>query len=96
MMRAFFPAAALLLVIAVAAPIVAVLAAMSPATAVASFDFGARAALRVSLAASLSATAVATLLGVPAGYWLAHARGGVRAAVLFLLALPLAFPPVAS
>jgi molybdate/tungstate transport system permease protein len=95
-MRAVFTAAALLLVAAIVAPIVAVLAAISPGMAAASFDLAAREALRVSVAASVGATAVATLLGVPAGYWLAHARGGVRACALFLLALPLAFPPVAS
>jgi molybdate/tungstate transport system permease protein len=94
--RWIFPATALLLLAAIVAPVIALLASMSPGEAFGSFDAGARAALNVSLTASLSATAVATLLGVPAGYWLAHARRGVRAAALFLLALPLAFPPVAS
>jgi len=53
-------------------------------------------ALRTSIVASLAATALATLLGVPAGHWLANARGRLAAPLLFLLALPLAFPPVAS
>jgi molybdate/tungstate transport system permease protein len=95
-MRWVFPAAALLLVVGIVAPVIAVLASMSPGEAAASFNADARAALNVSLTASLAATAVATLLGVPAGYWLGHAGRGVRAAALFLLALPLAFPPVAS
>jgi len=55
-----------------------------------------RDALGVSLAASTIATLVATILGVPAGYALARARASVRNAALFALALPLAFPPVAS
>ena len=55
-----------------------------------------RDALGVSLAASTIATLAATLLGVPAGYALARARSSVRNAALFALALPLAFPPVAS
>jgi molybdate transport system permease protein len=53
-------------------------------------------ALRVSLAASLGATFVATVLGVPAGYWLARSGAGFRSLAVFVLALPLAFPPVAS
>ncbi|HTA40478.1 MAG TPA: ABC transporter permease subunit [Candidatus Acidoferrales bacterium] len=52
--------------------------------------------MRVSLAASLGATFVATALGVPAGYWLARAGRGFRSLAVFVLALPLAFPPVAS
>lgn len=53
-------------------------------------------AIRVSLAASLTAVAVAGLLGVPAAYVIARARAGWRAALIFLLALPLALPPIAS
>jgi molybdate/tungstate transport system permease protein len=88
--------AALLLVAAVAAPVVAMMAAMSPHAAAQGFDAAAQAALRVSLVASLGATAAATLLGIPAGYYLSRARWEVRAPGIFLLALPLAFPPVAS
>ena len=55
-----------------------------------------RSALGVSLAASTIATLAATLLGVPAGYALARAAPAFRNAALFGLALPLAFPPVAS
>ncbi|MBC5810298.1 MAG: sulfate ABC transporter permease, partial [Candidatus Eremiobacteraeota bacterium] len=54
------------------------------------------AAMRVSLAASVTAIAVATLLGVPAAYALARAGERVRGIGLFLLALPLALPPIAS
>jgi ABC-type sulfate transport system permease component len=91
-----FPAAALLLVAVLAAPIAAVLLAMSPQDAWAVFGECARDALRVSAIASVGATAAATLLGVPAGYFLSRASLALRAPALFLLALPLAFPPVAS
>jgi molybdate/tungstate transport system permease protein len=53
-------------------------------------------ALRTSLLASLASLALATLLGVPAGYALARTRSAVRGAFLVVLALPLALPPVAS
>jgi ABC-type sulfate transport system permease component len=91
-----FPAAALLLLAAVVGPIVAVLAAMSPLEAAKTFDAAGRDALRVSLIASFGATLTATLLGVPAGYYLSRLPMRLRAAAIFLLALPLAFPPVAS
>ncbi len=52
--------------------------------------------VRVSLLASSIAVAVAAVLGVPAGYALAHAGRKIRALLLSVLALPLAFPPVAS
>jgi len=91
-----FPIAAFLLLAVVVAPTAAVLCAMPPNEAAASFDAAGRSALRVSLVASLGATAVATLLGIPAGYYLCRLGTGMRAAAVFLLALPLAFPPVAS
>jgi molybdate/tungstate transport system permease protein len=53
-------------------------------------------ALRTSLVASLCAVAVATVLGVPAGYAIARSAGAWRTVALFLLALPIALPPVAS
>lgn len=53
-------------------------------------------AVRTSLAASLASVALATLLGVPAGYVLARSRGAWRGAAWLGLALPLALPPVAS
>jgi ABC-type sulfate transport system permease component len=91
-----FPVAALLLLAAAVGPVAAVLLSMSPPEAALAFSSAGRDALRVSLIASLGATLAATLLGVPAGYYLARVRLRVRAAAIFLLALPLAFPPVAS
>lgn len=91
-----FPAAALALLAAIVGPVAAVLLAMSPSEAAASFTSAGRDAMRVSLIASLAATSVATLLGVPAGYFLSRIGPKLRAAALFALALPLAFPPVAS
>lgn len=91
-----FPAAALLLLAMVMAPIAAVLVAMSPLQAAATFGATAGEAVRVSLFASLGATLVASVLGVPAGYYLSRVEFKLRAAAMFLLALPLAFPPVAS
>lgn len=53
-------------------------------------------AIRVSVGASLTAVIVAGFFGIPAAYAIARAREGWRAALLFLLALPLALPPIAS
>lgn len=92
----FFAVAAVLLVAALTAPMIVVLTAMPPGEAIARVNHAAGDALRVSLIASAAATFVATVLGVPAGYYLALSSSRVRAAALFLLALPLAFPPVAS
>jgi ABC-type sulfate transport system permease component len=93
---AFFAFAALLLLVALTAPIAAVLASMSPQNALQTFGRVGGDALRVSLIASAGATLAATVLGVPAGYALASQPARVRGAAIFLLALPLAFPPVAS
>jgi ABC-type sulfate transport system permease component len=93
---AIFPIAAALLLAAAAWPVASVLFAISPAEAAAIVFATAGPAIRVSLVASLGATAVATILGVPAGYWLARSSGKLRSGAVFLLALPLAFPPVAS
>jgi len=92
----FFPLAAMLLLGAIAWPIAALLLAMPPSQAASIFFETAGPALRVSVQASLGATLVATLLGVPAGYWLARLPARARTPATFLLALPLAFPPVAS
>lgn len=93
----FFPLSAFLLLAAIAGPVVAVLVSVSPSEALASLSTPAAfAALRISLAASAVATAIATLLGVPAGYALARAPRRISVPALFILALPLAFPPVAS
>ena len=78
-------------------PLAVMLFSVSPgavAAALLSHD-NARAAA-VSLSASLIAVALATFIGVPAAYEISHWRGRRRATVLFALALPLAFPPVAS
>ncbi len=92
-----FPAAAVFLLVLILAPVGAVLATVAPADVIHDFSTPpAGDALRVSLVASTIATGVATLLGVPAGYWLARTRRRVAAGLLFVLALPLAFPPVAS
>src|SRR5579863_3434766 len=91
-----FLLAALLLLVALVAPVVAVITAMPPTQAFAIFAKIGGDALRVSLIASAGATLIATLLGIPAGYYLARKSPSLRAAALFLLALPLAFPPVAS
>ena len=88
--------ATIVLLAALVAPVAAVLAAMPPGEALATFARAGGAALRVSFIASAGATLVATLLGVPAGYHLSRRSARVRAVAIFLLALPLAFPPVAS
>jgi ABC-type sulfate transport system permease component len=91
-----FPLAAVLLLAAVVGPVAAVLTTISPSEAAAALDAGAREAIRISLIASLGATLAATVLGVPTGYFLSRVNFRVRAGALFALALPLAFPPVAS
>jgi ABC-type sulfate transport system permease component len=53
-------------------------------------------AVTTSLIASVASVGVATILGVPAGYVLARANATTRGVGLFILALPLALPPVAS
>jgi ABC-type sulfate transport system permease component len=91
-----FAIAALVLLASLVAPVVAVVVAMPPGQAFSTFSRVGGDALRVSLIASAGATLAATFLGVPAGYYLAGRHGRLRAAALFALALPLAFPPVAS
>jgi molybdate/tungstate transport system permease protein len=91
-----FPIAAVALVGMLAAPVVAVLVAMSPQDAVAGLGESARQALQTSAVASIGATATASILGIPAGYYLSRAPVGLQTPALFVLALPLAFPPVAS
>lgn len=97
MPAAGFTACALLLAAVMLAPLAATVAAVSPAQAVAALGSEpGRSALATSFAASALAIAIACILGVPGGYGLARSRAGLRAVVLSLLALPLAFPPVAS
>lgn len=88
--------AAILLLAVLVAPVAAVVAAMPPAEVLGTFARIGGGALRVSLIASAGATLTATLLGVPAGYYLSRQSVKVRSSAIFLLALPLAFPPVAS
>ncbi len=90
-------AALILLLIVVAAPLVNVVASVplrtlgSTLTTQETLD-----AVTTSLIASLGSVAVATVLGVPGGYVLARASATIRGFGLFILALPLALPPVAS
>ncbi len=92
-----FGFAAALLVLVMLAPVLCMLATVPPGAVLIAFSApGAQDALRVSLEASLAALCVASVLGVPAGYALAHARPWLRGLLLCVLALPLAFPPVAS
>jgi len=92
-----FFVAALLLLVSMVGPIIAVLATVPPLEVLRAFSStSAVDAARVSLVASTTATLLATLLGVPTGYWLARIGARLRAVLVFFLALPLAFPPVAS
>ncbi|MFN2450153.1 MAG: hypothetical protein ABR508_10285, partial [Candidatus Baltobacteraceae bacterium] len=92
-----FAFAAGVLLLVMLAPVIAMLASVPPAGALAAFAAPqARAALQTSISASLLALGAATVLGIPAGYALAAAPAAPRALLLSLLALPLAFPPVAS
>jgi len=94
---AFFAAALGIFAIVMLVPVVAMLLSVPPASVAAAFGRAdVRDALQVSLEASTLATLAATLFGIPAGYALAHVRAGARNVVLFALAMPLAFPPIAS
>ncbi len=89
------PAAVLLL--ALGAPIATLLLTVSPGAALAVLRAPEiSAAAEVSVEAALVAVLVALLLGVPAGYLVAHSPAGWRTPLLLALALPLAFPPVAA
>ena len=90
-------AALALLVVLVAAPLVNVFAAVPPSTLAAALGASdTLGAIVTSLVSSLASVLVATVLGVPAGYALARGNAAVRGAGVFVLALPLALPPVAS
>lgn len=92
----FLVAAAILIVVMVG-PVLAMLAAVQPSEVLKAFGApAARDALGVSLLASTIAIGIATVLGIPAGFGIAHASAPLRGLALFALALPLAFPPVAS
>lgn len=92
-----FFAAILLLCVVMLAPIAFMLATVTPQEVLSAIAApAARDAVRVSFLASLLAVAGATFMGVPAGYGLATIGAPLRSVLLFMLALPLAFPPVAS
>jgi ABC-type sulfate transport system permease component len=91
-----FGALAVLLLIGFLAPVVAMLVQLRPDATSAAFASGAiRDAVGVSVASSLLAIALATLLGVPAAYALSRAHGRLRTLGILATALPLGFPPVA-
>jgi ABC-type sulfate transport system permease component len=95
--RSPFAAALAIFFLAMLGPVAMLLASVSPAAAGAVlFAAPARAAAGVSFGASVLAVLVAAVFGVPAGYELSRWPNRARSAALFVLALPLAFPPVAS
>lgn len=53
-----------------------------------------RDAIRLSLISSLSAVAIAFVLGLPLAVWLARADGWLRTAVRLVVMLPIVLPPV--
>ncbi|NNG38359.1 ATP-binding cassette domain-containing protein [Flexivirga sp. ID2601S] len=53
-------------------------------------------AARTSAVSATISAAIVLVLGVPLGYWLAHARGPLQRVVGMLVQLPLALPPVMS
>jgi molybdate/tungstate transport system permease protein len=85
------------LLIVVVAPLASVFMSVTPAALATELASPATIdALRTSLYASLASVAIATLLGVPAGYALARGGAFARGLILGVLAVPLALPPVAS
>jgi ABC-type sulfate transport system permease component len=92
----FFPFAAGLLLVAMVLPIASMVISLPPSAVLTAYRDGGADALRTSVEASFIATIVAAFLGIPGGYWLSRCIPRLRAVVLFALALPLAFPPVAS
>jgi ABC-type sulfate transport system permease component len=90
-------AALLILLVLFLAPLANLLLIVSPREIASALnDPATLSAVRTSLGASLVAVALAGLLGIPAAYAIAHFRDAWRTALLFLLALPLALPPIAS
>ncbi len=93
-----FSRAALALLLAFAlGPIVALIVRVPPPEFVAALGApGNLDAARVTLVASIASLALASILGIPAGYAIAATRGAWRSLALFALAVPLALPPIAS
>lgn len=82
---------------AMLAPVLIMFASVSPAEVARTLAAApVRAAGGVSLGASAVAVLLAAVFGIPAGYELARRGERARSLTLFALALPLAFPPVAS
>lgn len=82
---------------AVLAPVLIMFASVSPLEVARTLTAGpVQAAGGISLGASCVAVLLASIFGIPAGYELAHRGARTRSLTLFALALPLAFPPVAS
>jgi molybdate/tungstate transport system permease protein len=78
-------------------PVLALAVATPPGALLARLtDPQALAAVGNSLLTASTATAVATVLGVPLAYWLARADGLIRTAVTGLVVLPLVLPPVVA
>lgn len=93
----FFRVMFAILIVAMAAPIVILMVSVSPFDVMRALGSdGTHNALNTTIIASLLAVTAATLLGVPTGFALARTSRSLRTAALFVLALPLAFPPVAS
>ena len=91
-----FPWLAALLVLYLVVPLVAFVIRI-PGTNPASLAApGVGDALWVSVVTASIATGVITVLGVPLGYLLAHARGRISAVIGVLVQLPLALPPLIS
>ena len=85
------------LLILLLAPLINVVSSVPPSALVEALGTrDAIPALWTSLAASLWSVAIATILGVPAGYALAQTQPRTRGAGILALAIPLALPPVAS
>jgi ABC-type sulfate transport system permease component len=90
-------AALLILLVLFLAPLGNLLLIVSPREIASALnDPATLSAVCTSLGASLVAVTLAGLLGIPAAYAIAHFRDAWRTALLFLLALPLALPPIAS
>lgn len=88
---------AALLLLALGAPVAALVFAVAPADALAALRTSeVRAAAATSLEASALAVAVALVLGVPAGYLIARGGAATRGLLVFAFALPLVFPPIAA
>ena len=92
-----FVVALAILAFAMLWPTVALIFSVPPSSVADAFAAqSVRGAALTSLVASMCAVIAATILGVPAAYELARWRDTSRSVALFVLALPLAFPPVAS